>query len=79
MGNQRNEFFKLDNVDKKVLFYLIENAPDQVRAWVDHIAVNYASRDKSIDPDVLYREIEPELDLPKTKETRNGSDFSHQD
>lgn len=66
MGHQSLEFFKLDNVDKKVLFYLMDSAPDQVRAWVDHVVLNYASRNKAIDPEQLYSEVEPELRFKKT-------------
>jgi hypothetical protein len=38
---ERPEFFKLDKIDRKVLFWLIDNSPRSVGRWVDHIAGTY--------------------------------------
>ena len=41
IDEERPEFFKLDKIDRKVLFWLIDNSPRSVDSWVDHIAGTY--------------------------------------
>ena len=59
MKDQREEFFKLDTIDRKVLFWLQLNSPKAVKSWIDYIAKDYHTR-KSVDIDTgkLYNEIE---------------------
>lgn len=59
MKDPRKEFFKLDGIDQKVLFWLLEHSPKTVKSWIEYIATNYRTT-KAIKIDVikLYSEIE---------------------
>jgi len=59
MENEKLEFFKLDEIDRKVLLWLLSHVPQRsVSAWVDYIASEYKFR-KSINIDIekLHSEI----------------------
>lgn len=62
MEQETPEFFKLDSVDKKVLFWMMDNKPEEIKSWVMHIEHNYRYADKSIDPIKLFNEIAKEVD-----------------
>jgi len=54
------EFFKLDEIDRKVLLWLMEHVPQKsISAWLDYIAEAYR-REKSVQLNIerLYDEIE---------------------
>lgn len=58
MQNQRPEFFRLEDTDRKVLFWLIDNVHEKVlKGWMEYIAGDYKRR-KGISIDVarLYAE-----------------------
>lgn len=63
MNNEVLEFFKLDAIDKKVLFWMMDNKPDEIKSWVKHIARQYsfASIKHRIDPEKLFEEVRIEL------------------
>jgi len=59
MENEKLEFFKLDEIDRKVLLWLITHAPKWVKGWIEYAAEDY-KRKKSIHIDVekMYRETQ---------------------
>jgi len=58
MQEEQSEFFKLDTIDRKVLFWLMDNTPWSVDSWVDHIAGAYRkSGAVKIDSQKLLEEI----------------------
>ena len=58
MQEEKSEFFKLDIIDRKVLFWLMDNSPRSVDSWVDHIAGAYGkSSTLKIDSQKLRSEI----------------------
>ena len=56
---QRPEFFKLDEIDRKVLFWLINHVqPGTVKSWIEFIADDYKqNRSVEIDAEKLLNEI----------------------
>jgi hypothetical protein len=54
-----SEFFKLNPIDKKTLFWLMDNKPDGIEAWLKFISKQY--KKVKIDPEKLFKEIELEL------------------
>ena len=59
MNNQHEEFFKLDSIDRKVLFWLMGHSPRTVKSWIVYIVSEYRERKaKEIDPVKLCREVE---------------------
>ena len=57
-----SEFFKLDSADKKILFWLMDNKPEEVKAWITHVARHYNRPQKGlIDVEKLYEEVKEEL------------------
>ena len=60
MKSDSLEFFKLDEIDRKVLVWLLAHVPQKsVSAWLDYIADAYR-REKSVQLDIirLCKEIE---------------------
>lgn len=60
MESDSLEFFKLDEIDRKVLIWLLAHVPQKsVSAWLDYIADAYR-REKAIQLDIsrLSEEIE---------------------
>jgi len=57
------EFFKLDSIDKKVLFWMMDNDKDAIASWTKEITEQYAKRRSVyINPKRLLSEIELELE-----------------
>ena len=55
---EKLEFFKLDAIDRKVLFWLMDNSPRSLDSWVEHIAGTYQkSMQVKIDSQRLHAEI----------------------
>jgi len=56
---QRPEFFKLDEIDRKVLFWLIDHVQlGTVKSWIEFIAEDYKqNRSVEIDVEKLLNEI----------------------
>lgn len=62
MQNERLEFFKLDRIDQKVLFWIMENFPRATYSWIEYTARDYR-KNKSIEIDEcrLAEEVEQSL------------------
>lgn len=56
MENQRSEFFKLDAIDREVLFWIMTHASKSLWSWVDYISIEYRKKAIYIDPEKLYKE-----------------------
>lgn len=57
-----SEFFKLDPIDKKTLFWLMDNKPQEIKTWITYVARYYNRPQKGlIDVEKLYVEIKEEL------------------
>lgn len=57
-----SEFFKLDSVDKKTLFWLMDNRPEEIKTWITYVSRHYNRPQKGlIDVEKLYEEIKEEL------------------
>lgn len=59
--DETSEFFKLDDTDKKVLFWIMDNDPQAIAAWTREIARQYEMRSIHIEPRKLLAEIQLEL------------------
>lgn len=59
MQTKGTEFFKLDEIDRKVLFWLINNVPqNSVKAWIEYINQDYVKRKSvSINTEKLLEEV----------------------
>ena len=58
VNTEPEEFFKLDRIDRKVLFWLLEHVPHAVKSWIDYTAREYrATRAVKIDAMKLQREV----------------------
>ena len=58
MKDLSQEFSKLDGIDRKVLFWLLENSPKAVKSWIEYEALNYrTTRSIEIDTVKLYKEV----------------------
>jgi len=63
MEEDKLEFFKLDTIDRKVLFWIMNNIPESIRSWVEHIVIDYKkSKSVEIDRQKLYEEIKVAMD-----------------
>lgn len=63
MENEGMEFFKLDNTDKKVLFWMMDNDRDSIASWAKEVARQYAiGKSVHIDQEKLLSEIGLELE-----------------
>jgi hypothetical protein len=59
MDNEKLEFFKLDETDRRVLFWLMDNAhTNSLKSWMDYIAEEYKERGIDIDVIKLYQETQ---------------------
>lgn len=57
-----SEFFKLDPIDKKTLFWLMDNKPEEIKSWIKYVSKHNVYVDKlRLDAEKLYQEIEIEL------------------
>lgn len=57
MDDERLEFFKLDEPDRKVLFWLMDNVDTKsVRSWIEYISRDYREKGILIDSTKLYKE-----------------------
>jgi hypothetical protein len=63
MENEKLEFFKLDEIDRKVLLWLLAHVPQKsVTAWIDYIAIEYRQgKSIHINPDLLLAEMQDEI------------------
>jgi len=62
MEGKKLEFFKLDEIDRKVLVWLLSHVPQKsLLAWIDYIAEEYRlHKSISINTQTLLKEIEQE-------------------
>lgn len=59
----RLELFKLDPIDQKTLFWMMDNKPDSVRSWINYISNTYKrNRTTVIDAEKFFNEVSPELE-----------------
>ncbi|HEY9005875.1 hypothetical protein [Ohtaekwangia sp.] len=63
MENEKLEFFKLDEIDRKVLLWLLAHVPQKsVIAWIDYVAIEYRqSKAVLIDSEKLLTEMQDEV------------------
>jgi hypothetical protein len=63
MENEKLEFFKLDEIDRKVLLWLLAHVSQKsVVAWIDYIASEYRhGKSVTIDSDRLFAEMQDEI------------------
>jgi len=62
MDETTSELFKLDPVDRKTLFWMMDNDPLAIRSWIDYIGLQYrAQKSVEINSDKLYAEVKEEL------------------
>jgi len=60
---QKLEFFKLNEIDRRVFFWLIDRVNIKaIKSWTDYIEEEYAEKSISINADLLFNEV---LDLRK--------------
>lgn len=58
VNTEPEEFFKLDRIDRKVLFWLLDHAPHAVKSWIDYTAQDYwSTRAVKIDTAKLQQEV----------------------
>lgn len=62
MENEKLEFFKLDEIDRKVFLWLIAHVPQKsIRAWITFISEEYRrTKSVQIDGERMLREMEEE-------------------
>ena len=59
MQTERLEFFKLDEIDRKVLFWLMDNVHHRsVKSWMEYVANEYRERGIAIDAAKLFEETQ---------------------
>lgn len=56
MTQQQSEFFKLDEIDRKVFFWLIYVKAKSIRSWIFYIETEYKRKQISIDSNLLFNE-----------------------
>lgn len=61
-----DEFFKLDAIDKKVLFWMMDQNPQALLAWTQELARQQKYRNV-IDAGKLYAEVQSELNVVLAK------------
>lgn len=54
---EEKELIKLSEIDRKIITWMIDNAPDNLRYWVDHITPIYNQNGVIIDADRLFAEV----------------------
>lgn len=71
MASEDNlELFKLDPIDQKTLFWMMDNKPEAVRSWINYISNTYKrNRTLLIDAVKFFDEVEPDLH-PETTAVR---------
>ncbi len=61
-AEDKPEFFKLDEIDRKTLFWLMDNSPQSIQSWTEYVAAEYRARKSmAIDFRKLYHEITGKL------------------
>ena len=61
MQYEREEFFKLDHLDRRIAFWLMDNAPGDIQAWVKYMEREYARKRLSLNSNKLCEEIMAEV------------------
>lgn len=61
MEQEKDEFFKLEGIDRKVLFWMMDNSREAIISWIAYVADDYKNRKHvQIDALRLRAEIEEE-------------------
>ena len=59
MENERLELFKLDQIDRRVLFWLMDNMNvKSLKGWIEYISKDYRERGILIDATKFYNETQ---------------------
>lgn len=62
MNEQTPEFFKLDDIDRKVLAWLTKHVkPNSVKSWIEFITQDYKRRGILIDSERLFNETQESM------------------
>ena len=55
---QTTEFFKLNEIDRRVFFWLIDRVNIKaIKSWIDYIEEEYAEKSITINADLLFNEV----------------------
>jgi hypothetical protein len=59
MENEKLEFFKLDEIDRKVFLWLLDHVPQKsIMAWIEYISEEYRrKRSVQINAERMYSEM----------------------
>ncbi len=64
MDIEATEFFKLDPIDRKTLFWMMDHASDAIPSWLEYVAEEYRLKKQVvIDHQGLREEVEIELKI----------------
>lgn len=59
MENEKLEFFKLDETDRKVLLWLMDHHQKSIKSWIEYVANDYKRRNGiDINIDKFYKETQ---------------------
>lgn len=61
-NDNKLELFKLDPIDQKTLFWMMDNKPDSVRSWINYISRTYSRNRTIVDAEKFFNEVAPELE-----------------
>lgn len=53
---EKAEFFKLDVIDREVLFWTMTHASKSLPSWIDYVVLEYKKKGIFIDGQKLYNE-----------------------
>lgn len=68
MHDLDNEFYKLDALDKRLFFEILEKHEKSMDVWIDHISEDYARKGISIDNYKFKMEVQKFQDFLQTEE-----------
>lgn len=63
MNLERSEFFKLDHIDRKILFWMMDHSPGAIPSWLEHVKDEYRKKNIDLDYKSLQKEVQEELDV----------------
>lgn len=52
------EFFKIEEIDRNVMVWLVCESPSRVKSWLEYLASDYRRKSISIDADKLFGDIQ---------------------
>lgn len=70
--SDNREFFKLDSIDRKAIYWLIDGHPDGLRNWLIQLSQDYYVEKRIIiSPETLYNEVITDGTLRLYKDIRS--------